>query len=192
MFFGDRGKPKRGTYSEEVLKTAHEHQIAVIEMTGDAVKEFHDEIIRRYACQTYYEYPLFDNFLENFSICMLDGWNLLEDFIKDQPVCLSFELNKYENCFVIPNGFPDFKLLIDECIGYDFYTTNPSFDYLASYNDHYSLTTAGSLMEYMMNLKVVKKKQVPFHYQKSEKQPPPLTLEELKVMYPNAFRHFKD
>lgn len=179
-------------YSKDVRAVAQEQNIEITEITGQAVKEFQDEIIRRYAHQTYYEYPLFDNLLEGCSMPLENGWLLLKDFIKDDPVCLLFEFDGIENYFIFPKGFPDLEQLLWESHYFVFYLTNPTLGYLACFNDHDYLIGSGTLIEFMQNLEVVNTGQVPFYYRKLEKQPPPLTLEELKVMYPDAFRHFKD
>jgi|GEM_PF-5068810 len=179
-------------YSKYVRALAQELEIEIIEMTGNAVKELQEHIILRYGYQTYYAYPLHDNLLEDCSLNQENGWLLLKDFIQYDPVCLFFEFEDIENYFIFPKGFPDLERFLWESYCFVFYLTNPELEYLACFEKYNNLIGSGTLIEHMRNLEVVKTDQVPFHYQKLEKQPPPLTLEELKVMYPDAFRHFKD
>lgn len=110
----------------------------------------------------------------------------LREFEPNSELIVFFKPHDRENVFKISKGGLGLFNILQECYRFDFYVTTTEFKYvIAVYDD--CIHATGVVIPWFEYL--AKKTNGDLHY--SEDVDPP-TIEEMKHMYPSAFKLFKD
>ena len=106
-------------------------------------KELVDNIIQKYAIDSKYRYPLWENLVDPSSIQLSTGWGKVGDYVANSKCILLTGIDSSEDLAVLINNGEDLHAILSDTYGFVFYVTNPNIDYLLCFNDHDFLIACG-------------------------------------------------
>jgi len=146
------GKPMgtHGRLVKEVLIAANEIGAQVAVLPKDSSKALHEELLTRFSIRKSMT-RIWEGMANAAVVRDPNGWRLISEFLKEAPVIMLFDIVDDSGALRFERG-SDVTQVLAASVGFEFYLTNDSIEYILAFNHHDFLIGDGSARQWIIGL----------------------------------------
>ena len=133
-----------------VLETIRACVVAAEKLSQDSVQHLLTLIEDRYVSSWDQDRSVWEQFQNDTSRRLPDGWNLICDYASHRPILLFCEEDRFIG-YQFKSG-EDLRIVLRECPGFEFYATNENVEYVLCHNHHDYLIGVGACASWISTL----------------------------------------
>lgn len=138
-----------GYLAEEIENAACELSIAISKLQIGEVLEIRQRLAEKFSIEPEKPWSLTYQNLKDFqSIHNPKGWSFIQDYVREEEIILFVNPDEEQDMWLIPSGIA-LKSILAETVGFPFYVTSRTTEYMFSFDDHDCLIANGKARDWI-------------------------------------------
>lgn len=135
--------------AEEIENAAFELGILISKLPMEEVLEIRQKLAKKFSTEPEFPWRLSYQNLKDFqSIHNPKGWSFIQAYVGEEEIILFVNPNEEQDMWLIPSGSALTSILA-ETVGFPFYVTSRTTEYMFSFDDHDCLIANGKARDWI-------------------------------------------
>jgi hypothetical protein len=136
-----------GYLRDEILQAGADAGIQVRELSQPEAASIRQAVRSKFAQDPNADY-LWKELRDDFAVQDANAWRWIDEFVVDRRTVMFFDEREESSAFEFERGV-DVVRVLEETIGFEFYLTNHTVDYVICFNHHDYLIAVGTAAEWL-------------------------------------------
>jgi len=135
--------------SHHIIQSLTLFQISFRLLEEKEAEVIRSQVMKRYTIPT--DRPIWESLSDHASIQNVNGWRLIDDYLSGASFVIFFDAKRDRLMVEVSSG-ASLTRILEECIEFEFYITDPETTYLICFNHHDFLIGAGAAKQWIEQL----------------------------------------